>query len=125
MAQHRRAAQRDRQPRMLCGPRPSRKEEHRDGALGDVEQGNGDRVLPAENPVDVGRAQILGAVLAQVDAPPHLAGDVTRRRRAEQVRSQNRQDGVQRRPRLRRNLIVSGAPVNSQASRNPLCRYRV
>src|SRR5204863_9392720 len=76
-------------------------------------------------PIDVRGAQVLRAMLAQVDPPPQLAGDVAGRRGAEQVRSRNREDGVQRRPRLRRNLIVSGAPVNSQASRKPLCRYRV
>src|SRR2546422_9284568 len=106
-------------PTMNCLPR-WRKPWNR--ALRDVEQRDGNRVLPADYPVDVGGAQVLGTVLSQVDPPPHLAGDVTGRRGTEQIGSQNRQDGVQRRPRLRRNLIVSGAPVNSHASRKPLCR---
>src|SRR5258706_12445188 len=99
-----------------------RKDEYRQGALGDVEQRDGDRVFPAEDAVDVRRAEIVRSVLAQVDSAPQLAGDVTGRRRPEQIRRENREYDVQRRPRLRRNWIVSGAPRKSHASRKRLCR---
>ena len=58
----------------------------------------------------------------QVDPAAEPAGDIAGRGCPEQVGAENRQDDAQRRPRLRRNLIVSGAPVNSHASRKPLCK---
>src|SRR5258706_14858765 len=99
-----------------------RKDEYRQGALGDVDQRDRNRVFPTEDPIDVGRAEVLRAMFAQVDPPPYPAGDVARRCGAEEARGQNRQNGVQRRARLRRNLMVSGAPLSSQASLKPLCK---
>src|SRR5262245_65713496 len=105
--------------------RRTRREKDRHDSLGDVEQRHRNRVFPAENAVDIGRAEVPGAVLTQIDPPSQLTGDVARRGRAEQIGGEQRQSSVQRRPRLRRNLIVSGAHVNSHASRKPLRKQRV
>jgi len=50
-----------------------RKQEHRGNAFGDVEQRDRNRILPAEDPVDVGGAEVPGAVFAEVDPPPQFA----------------------------------------------------
>src|SRR5207245_11277841 len=94
------------------------------GALGQIDETHGDRVLPAEHAVHVGRAEVLGAVFAQVDAPAELRGEIAGGRRPQQVGGQDPQGGRHRWAawRLRRNLIVTGAPVSSQASRNPCNR---
>ena len=119
--QYRGAAQNNGEPQLVAAHQ-FREQQHGDRALGDVEQRHGNRVLPSENPVDVGGAEVLRAVLAEIDPPPQLARDKAGGRGAQQIGRDDRQDDAQRRPRLRRNLIVSGAPVNSHASRKPLCR---
>jgi len=60
-----------------------RKQQDRHGAFGDVEQRDGNRVLPAQNAIDVSGAEVLRAMVAQVDPAPELAGDIAGRRSAE------------------------------------------
>src|SRR5207247_2351570 len=94
------------------------------GALDHVDHADGNRVLPAEHAVHVGGAEVVRAVLAQVDAFPEPAGDVARRRGADQVGEEEHHgqpEVVHPRAvsRLRRSFRLSGEPVSRTASRNP------
>src|SRR5207245_7700581 len=57
------------------------------GTLGQIDETHGDRVLPAEHAVHVGRAEVLGAVFAQVDAPAELRGEIAGGRRPQDRKS--------------------------------------
>src|SRR5207253_1988174 len=125
VSEHRGEPKRDREPRRAVGPGPE--DRNRDGALDHVDHADGNRVRPAEHAVHIGGAEVVGAVLAQVDALPEPAGDVARRRGADQV-GEEEHDGqpevVHPRAvsRLRRSFRLSGEPVNRHASRKPFTR---
>ena len=122
MSHHRGDTEGHGQPRGARRPAPEQDDRHR--ALRHVDEADRDRVLPAEHAVHVGRAEVLGAVLPQVDPAAELGGEIAGGRRPQQVGGEDPQGERHRWAvwRLRRNLIVTGAPVNSQASRNPCNR---
>ena len=71
---------------LAAGP----EDQHRHRALGDVEQPDRNRVPPSHDAVDVRGAEVLAAVLAEVDAPEEPPGQVAGRDGAEQVRGRQR-----------------------------------
>src|SRR6266850_748642 len=60
VAEHRGKPQRDREPRGPVGP--GAEDRNRDGAFDHVDHADGDRVLPAEHAVHVGRPEVVRAV---------------------------------------------------------------
>ena len=47
---------------------PGSEDQHRDDALGDIDQRGRNCVLPAENPVEIGGAEVAAAVLPKIDS---------------------------------------------------------
>ena len=115
------------------GGNPTRKQQHRNRALGHVEREDQQSDLRSENSNDVRRAEVARSVLAEIDAF-RFAGDVRRGNRPEEIRGDDRGDerpGAVRaagrrcrrdHPALRRMTMRSGFPVKPQKPRNPLCR---
>ena len=101
-------------------------DENRDGTLGDIDCGGWNRVFPAQDPIEVGGAEVPAAVLAKIDSGKESAEQIAGRYGPHKVGGEQPQDGLrhQRRdPRLV-NFSRKGDPVNGQASRKPFARYR-
>src|SRR5262249_21245894 len=99
---------------------------HRHGTFRGVEQPHWNRVLPPEDPVDVGGAKVPASLLSEVDSLEHAARDEARGNRASEVGQNQPADGRHHlRFALRAvNLRRSGEPLKRQAVRNPCDRYR-
>ena len=51
----------------------------RDSTLGDVDYSGGDSVLPAEDPIEIGGAEVAAAVLPKIDSREESAEQIARR----------------------------------------------
>src|SRR5690606_28877712 len=90
------------------------------------EHGHGNRVSPAELPVQVGRAEVAGTDGAKIDAPCEPHNDEGGRDRPDQVCDDHGGDQPASHPRdpRRLNFIRIGTPENPHASRKPRTRKR-
>ncbi len=64
---------------------PGSEDQHRDGALGDVDEADRNRVLPAEHSIEVGGAEIPAAVLPKIDAGEEATEQMAGRDRADEI----------------------------------------
>ena len=125
-------------------PRPEH--QHGDGALEDIEQPDRYCRLPAHHTIEVGRPQVLAAMLSQIDAAKPPTRQVTGRDRPKQIGSHQPgcdahhssseaapSAGLPRTSRPSSGRLCfrapravkrrrSGAPLNPQAARKPWCR---
>ena len=70
-------------------------QQDRNGTLGNVEQRDRDGVLPSENPVEIGGAEIAAAVLSEIDFGEESADEIAGRDGAEKIGGEK----PERRPR--------------------------